>query len=312
MLKDKDDLSWYARKAAGLRGGTDAPAPGPSKKAAGLSRQLASAGIKGSIEERTLYTRRLPPGCRGCLGGKGTNLYVTGLCTRDCFFCFNEKPRKDELVVHGIKVREPEEAREIVERYHLRSVGLSGGEPLLFPDRVLRIVKALRAMPVRVRIDLYTNGDRVDEKILLGLKKAGVDSLRFNLAANGYDTGPVELSLKHFPGTTVEVPVVPSEMEKQRDMVLRLDSLGVPFLNIHELFACRENVPKVGGEGYAPKAQRGETLLWRPVEGGDEACLELLLFALKNTERLSVYYCSCITQDRIGQRGLRRRQRLVR
>ena len=71
MLKDKDDLSWYARKAAGLRGGTDAPAPGPSEKAAGLLRELASAGIKGSIEERTLYTRRLPPGCRGCLGGKG-------------------------------------------------------------------------------------------------------------------------------------------------------------------------------------------------------------------------------------------------
>ena len=257
----------------------------------------------------TLFTRRLPPGCRQCLKGCGTNLYVTGLCTRDCFFCFNNKPRKDEIVVHGIPVREPEEAAEIVGRYGLRSVGISGGEPLLFPERVLRIVRVLCRLPDRPRIDLYTNGDRIDEAILKELREAGLDAVRFNLVARGYDRTPLALALRVFDEVAVEVPVIPEDMERLKDMVLALDSLGVPFLNIHELFVCAENSDRVLAKGHAERQNDFKHLLWRPTEQSAQAALELLLFALENTAQLSVYYCSCQTQEMISQRGLLHRQR---
>jgi len=161
MLEKDDDLSWYARKADGLqraipirRADDDADR---GARVSALLDALRRDGIKGSLERRTLYTRRLPPGCRGCLAGKGTNAFVTGLCTRECFFCFNQKPRTDELVVHGIRLAEPEEAPEVVRRFGLRSVGVSGGEPTMRPERLLRLVRALRTLPFRVRIDLYTN-----------------------------------------------------------------------------------------------------------------------------------------------------------
>ena len=315
MLKDDDDLAWYARRADALR--EELPIrrlPDDAGRAArvdALLDALKQGGIRGSIERRTLYTRHLPPGCRGCLGGKGTNAYVTGACTRECFFCFNQKPRNDDLVVHGVRLAEPEEAVEIVRRYALRSVGISGGEPTLRPERLLRLVRALRTLPFRVRIDLYTNGDRLTDALLAQLKEAGLDALRFNLVAREFDTEPLERALRFFDEVAVEIPVVPDRMHELQAMVLKLDALGVPFLNIHELFACRENWAHVAYQGYESSGASGDVIMWEPVAGADEAALTLLLFALRNTTQLSTYYCSCRTQEDISERGMRRRVRLA-
>lgn len=315
MLKDQDDLAWYARRADALR--HDLPIErrpddeGRAVRVDALLQALKDGGIRGSIERRTLYTRHLPPGCRGCLGGKGTNAYVTGACTRECFFCFNQKPRNDDLVVHGVRIAEPEEAPAIVQRYALRSVGISGGEPTLRPDRLLRLVRALRTLPFRVRIDLYTNGDRLTDALLAELKQAGLDALRFNLVAREFDTEPLERAMRCFDEVAVEIPVVPDRMRDLEAMVRKLDALGVPFLNLHELFACRENWAHVAFEGYDANGSKSGVLTWEPVSGADEAALTLLLFALRNTARLSTYYCSCKTQEDISERGMRRRARLA-
>lgn len=180
----------------------------------------------------------------------------------------------------------------------------------MVPDRVLRIIRSLREMPERVRIDIYTNGDRADEKLLRRLREAGADAIRFNLVANGFDYSPVRRALEIFSEVAVEIPVVPKLMPRLKDMVRALDGMGVPFLNIHELFACRENDAKISRQGYGAKGPEAPSLLWTPVAEGEEAALELLLYALENTERLSTYYCSCGTQQMISERGLRRRRRV--
>ncbi len=310
-LRDSDDLSWYARKAA--RAATPLPGAEPDPTRVELLRErlerLRAAGIKGDFKSMTLYTRRLPPGCRPCLAGKGTNLYVTGLCTRDCFFCFNLKPRKDETVVHGIPVDNPGEAVDIVARYGLRSVGLSGGEPLMRPERALALLGALKAMPQPPRVDLYTNGDLASDELLLRLHRAGLDAIRFDLAARDYDLEPVRRARRIFAEVAVEIPVVPEHQKRLEKMVLELDSLGVPFLNTHELFLCAENSERVVADGQIPLKSESRHLLWRPTADSGAAALDLLLFALARTRTLSVYYCSCGTQELIAARGLARRRR---
>ncbi len=309
-LRDGDDLSWYARKAA--RAMTALPGAEPDAQRVEALRErlerLRAAGVKGDFETMTLYTRQLPPGCASCLEGLGSNLYVTGLCTRDCFFCFNQKPRKDETVVHGIPIDEPAEAVEIITRYGLRSVGLSGGEPLLRPERVLALLRVLKAMPDPPRVDLYTNGDLATDELLLRLRDAGLDAIRFDLAARDYDTEPVRRALKIFKEVAVEIPVVPEEKEKLERMVLELDAMGVPFLNIHELFLCAENQDRVVSAGQVALKSDASHLLWRPTAESGLAALDLLLFALERTKTLSVYYCSCGTQEAIASRGLARRR----
>lgn len=309
-LKESDDLSWYARRAARstVAPGVE-PEPAQVERIAALLERLRAAGVKGDGGSMTLFTKGLPAGCKPCLAGKGTNLYVTGLCTRDCFFCFNQKPRKDETVVHGIPVKDPSEAPAIVERFGLRSVGLSGGEPLLFPERVLALIAALKAMPEPPRVDLYTNGDRASAEVLRRLKAAGLDSIRFDAAARDYDLAPVRLAAGVFDEVAVEIPVVPEDMPKLRPMVLELDRLGVKHLNIHELFLCAENQDRVLAKGEKPKeGAQSAHLLWRPTARSLEACLELLLFAAEQCRTLGVYLCSCGTQERISKNGLRRRR----
>ena len=313
MTLENDDLSWHARKAA--RALTPLPGTEPSPESVallhGLLGRLREAGVKGDFASMTLYTRRLPPGCRSCVAGKGTNLYVTGLCTRDCFFCFNQKPRKDETVVHGLPVDDPAEAADIVARFGLKSVGLSGGEPLLRPKRVLALLAALKAMPDPPRVDLYTNGDLADDDVLLDLRRAGLDGIRFDLAARDYDLEPVRRARRILDEVAVEIPVVPAHKEKLERMVLELDALEIPFLNIHELFLCAENSARVVAEGQVPLEAQPPHLLWRPTAESGTAALELLLFALQRTKTLSVYYCSCGTQELIAARGLKRRRRMV-
>ncbi|MEK7389012.1 MAG: radical SAM protein [Elusimicrobiota bacterium] len=311
MTRAKDDLSWYARKAASALVPLPGMEPEPERieRLRGLLNKLRAAGIKGDFGTMTLYTRRLPPGCRSCLSGQGSNLYVTGLCTRDCFFCFNQKPRKDETVVHGIPVDVPSEAPEIVARYGLRSVGLSGGEPLLRPQRVLALLEALKGMPHPPRVDLYTNGDLADDDVLRRLKDAGLDAIRFDLAARDYDAEPVRRAMRIFKEVAVEIPVVPEHKDRLQKMVLELDELKVPFLNIHELFLCAENSSRVVEDGQVPLKDQSKHLLWRPTADSAAAALELLLFAMERTHTLSVYYCSCGTQERIAANGLKRRSK---
>jgi pyruvate formate-lyase activating enzyme-like uncharacterized protein len=135
--------------------------------------------------------------------------------------------------------------------------------------------------------------------------------VRFNLVAREFDTEPLERALRYFDETAVEVPVIPERLPEMKAMVLRLDVLGVPFLNIHELFTCRENSTRVAERGYGSGGSTGQSLLWEPVAGADEAALSLLLFAQEKTSRLSVYYCSCRTQQDISNRGMQRRLRLA-
>jgi hypothetical protein len=310
---EHDELSWYARKAARAAEPLPGVEPSPERVTVlrGLLERLREGGIKGDFETMTLYTRRLPPGCRSCVAGKGSNLYVTGLCTRDCFFCFNQKPRKDETVVHGIPIDNPDEAPAIVARYGLRSVGLSGGEPLLRPQRVLSLLAELKAMPDPPRVELYTNGDLAHVDVLRRLRDAGLDAIRFDLAARDYDVAPVRRALHILKEVAVEIPVVPEHKEKLELMVLELDALGVPFLNIHELFLCAENRARVEGAGQIALEAGSRHLLWHPTAESGVAALELLLFALERTKTLSVYYCSCGTQELIAARGLKRRRQAV-
>ena len=214
-------------------------------------------------------------------------------------------------IVHGIPIDDPSEAPAIVARYGLRSIGLSGGEPLMRPQRVLALLAALKAMPDPPRVELYTNGDLADADVLRRLHDAGLDAIRVDLAARDYNLDPVRRALRIMKEVAVEIPVVPEHKEQLERMVLELDSLRVPFLNIHELFLCAENNARVIASGQVPLEVDSRHLLWRPTAASGVAALELMLFALERTKTLSVYYCSCGTQELIAARGLEHRRRRI-
>jgi pyruvate formate-lyase activating enzyme-like uncharacterized protein len=274
--------------------------------------ELARLGVQGWPLRRTLTTSgRLPEGCRPCLEGRGSNLCLTTRCNRDCFFCFNPKPREDGMSVHGRPARTPAEAARILSELDVSSVGLSGGEPLLDPDLALRTARGLKArFGPALRVDLYTNGDPLTRPLLEALRQAGVDGLRVNLAARGYDIAPVRLALgANFP-VEVEIPAVPEHEARARRMMEELEEAGAPHLILHELFVSGQNVDRLKSRGLAAKNEAASAALpWSPVSESEETAYRLLLHALRRRMKLSVYYCSCGTQEWIAENALARSPR---
>ncbi|MBI5624958.1 MAG: radical SAM protein [Elusimicrobia bacterium] len=296
----------YQRYALGLAKARAGKAGRPGRRSALLGR-LARLGVKGWPERMTLRTGELPRGCVPCLKGRGSNVSLTTLCSRECFFCFNPLPRADDLSVHGRAAGSIKEAGSILARLAPASVGISGGEPLLFPDRVLALAREIRKRLPRAWIDLYTNGDPLTRAMLEELKAAGVGSLRLNLAANGYDLAPVRLALPSFPDLAVEIPVIPGHEARLRRMALGLASLGARHLILHELFCSgpnEERLRKAGLlKGSAPVLPPG--LTWAGVGSSSELCLRLLAWALKRKLELGLYYCSTGTQQWIAENALK-------
>jgi|WetSurMetagenome_2_1015567.scaffolds.fasta_scaffold25750_6 hypothetical protein len=74
-------------------------------------------------------------------------IMMTMDCPRDCSYCVNKmKWPKDSL-------RIPESLKEFE---HYKEVILTGGEPLLYPERVIRVATALYKQNPKVRVYLYT------------------------------------------------------------------------------------------------------------------------------------------------------------
>jgi pyruvate formate-lyase activating enzyme-like uncharacterized protein len=67
----------------------------------------------------------------------------------------------------------------------------------------------------------------------------GLNEIRFNLAASGYDHPTVlenvAAAARFIPNVTVEIPAIPSHGSKLLACLSRWCALGVRFLNLHEL-----------------------------------------------------------------------------
>ncbi len=279
-----------------------------NRRKAKLLRLLKAHGIKGWPERGTLFTRQLSDGCKPCLSGEASHLSVTTLCNRDCFFCFNPKPRKDVLSVHGREVSSLDEAILGLKEMGVKSVGIGGGEPLLFPQRVFEIIKALKKnLGSDLWIDLYTNGERLTLNILKELKAAGVSGLRIDLAAREYDAEPVRLAREVFNDVEIEMPAIPEDKKVVRDIMSYLDELGVKQLILHELFASAANIDSLKKRGYHASSSGSPDfrLTWSPVAKSEETVYGHLLYALIHQFKMSVYYCSCRTQDWIAENALK-------
>jgi pyruvate formate-lyase activating enzyme-like uncharacterized protein len=299
----------FKRYALGLARAQTLPQAKANSRTQRLIAQLQAAGIKGWPEHHTFYTKSLPKGCQPCLRGQGSNLVLTLKCNRDCFFCFNPKPRTSAMSVHGQDIRNIPQAARHLKELGVKSVGISGGEPLLEPKKLLSLVRALRQKLDPVRIDLYSNGVLFTPALLRSLKQAGVDGLRINLAADDYSIRAVALAKLFFKDVEVEIPVIPEHKARLIQLLGELEALDCKHLIIHELFSSAQNIDALLEQGR--KAKPGsdfKNLTWQAVAHSEETALELLLAALTKCKKLSVYYCSCGTQAWIAERALKRRK----
>ncbi|HRY28577.1 MAG TPA: 4Fe-4S cluster-binding domain-containing protein [Elusimicrobiota bacterium] len=253
-----------------------------------------------------IYSGRLSPGCVACARGTWLCLYLEKRCNRRCFFCPKEKTLSGRVPFENMALTRLDVSGDLetfIRELRYADVSFSGGEPFLEFERLLSYVKRARtALGKTGHVWVYTNGDFVTASRLRRLTAAGLDEIRINLSARGYDTAPVRLAKRHIRRVTVEIPAVPERLDRVRALLPELAALGVDHLNLHELKVTPYNEQRLARGGYS--FARGQKAC--SVVESELTALRLLKESLEKKIRLSVNFCSQCYRERFQQRAYQR------
>ena len=267
--------------------------------------QSISGKVTSHYNGNKISTGLLSPGCTTCGQGTWSCLFVGSLCTAHCFYCPQDrKDKKDRPPMEsGILFDNPDDYVGYLEKFKFRGVGFSGGEPLLKFKEILSYIKKIKErLGKGIYVWVYTNGDLADEKKLSALKEAGLNEMRFDIAARKYDLKGVARATAIIDKVTVEIPAIPEDYDIVKRCLPRMEALGVAHLNLHQLHASQYC--------YKQFAARGYTFLHQPeiaILESEMTALSLVKYALDHNIGLPINYCSLIYKHRLQKKGYRKR-----
>ena len=184
----------------------------------------------------------LSKGCAACKKGSWLCIFVGYNCNADCSFC-----PQDEINRSALDGKLQTSFGNLYElKYLINSLGAkvdgisySGGEPLLYLDKILNIASYVQEYRPDMYQWVYTNGILLNEDNLAKLKEVGIAEIRFNLAATHFGDKIIEkipVAKKYIERITVEVPAVPEiRCLTENNLIEKLIDYGVCQLNIAEL-----------------------------------------------------------------------------
>lgn len=250
-----------------------------------------------------LDCRGLAPGCRICVAGGWSCLFINGRCNCRCFYCPTAQEETGLPTTNTVSFRSPADYVAYLERFGFAGASISGGEPLLTAERSLAFIGAIkRRFGAAMHVWLYTNGTLLDAGLAARLRDAGLDEIRFDIGAAGYRLDALRHAAGVIPTVTVEIPAVPEELPRLKGLLGPLVDAGVRHLNLHQLRLTPYNLPHLAGRGYTFLHGEKVTVL-----ESELAALELLRHSLESGAGLPVNYCSFIYKNRYQALAARRR-----
>ncbi len=183
----------------------------------------------------------LPRGCQLCVKGEKSVLFVTGMCSRNCFYCPLSDLRKNKDVSYANE-RKFEDVSQLIKEIKLsnsKGCSLTGGDPLIKLDKTILFAKTLKKeFGKKFHIHIYLSTKLVDEKNLRELSKC-VDEVRFhpNLQ-NSIDAEIKKISLAKGlwarKNIGIELPMFPNQ-SKQIFRFIKKVSPYISFVSFNEL-----------------------------------------------------------------------------
>jgi uncharacterized protein len=237
----------------------------------------------------------LSEGCRLCQEGAKMVLFVTGLCPKSCFYCpFSDERRgKDLIFANERPVENDEDLLEEAELMDALGTGITGGEPLLRIERVLRYIRLLKSsFGTEHHIHLYTSL-APDRQLLEELAAAGLDEIRLH--------PPQEIwgDLKNSPYTDalqsakvlgikagIEIPA----LEEAEKVAAYAEDMYV-FLNLNELEFSDNNSKALLERGFFLESDISSAA------AGSSKYAQSAFFACKR-----VHFCSSTYKDAVQLR----------
>lgn len=241
-------------------------------------------------------------------------VYVTGLCDSHCFYC---PVGRDRMYTDVSYANERAIAADDVEgliaearTMDAQGVGITGGDPLKVPERVIRYCRALKeAFGKDFHIHLYTQAI-ADPQWYPRLAEAGLDEIRFH-PPNGWWTkmaqSPYDALFKAALSTKMrvgcEVPALPGKEAEILALARYLTSIGAAFLNLNELEFSEANIDQLSARGYELLDDRSNV-----VRGSRETAWKAVTQALQERLKTTVHFCASTYKDSVQLRKRFQRQ----
>ena len=175
-------------------------------------------------------------GCRSCQAGRWVCIFLTYRCNAECPSCPSPVKQKDTIV--SVFGNDPSVILRYVKSKPFTGISFSGGECFLVFERLLEWLTYFKKRLPGLYYWTYTNGLSADEKKLQKLADAGLNEIRFNIAATHYRSPlileRIKASVLLFQKVAIEVPSIPADFEELVDVLPFVDRMGVDYLNVHE------------------------------------------------------------------------------
>jgi uncharacterized protein len=175
-------------------------------------------------------------GCQLCQEGKWLCIFLTYVCDAACPFC--PSPFKDRQLYSSLG-RTKKTILGHLQKNTIGGIAFSGGEIFLEFDRLHEWLSLFVSRFPGIYYWGYTNGMMASRKKLAMLADAGMDEIRFNIAASDYLSLPVLKNIDHartlFSFVSVEIPSIHQDFDKLCIALKELDAIGIDYLNLHDL-----------------------------------------------------------------------------
>lgn len=264
--------------------------------------------VKGALfrnDGKSIYINGISPACVACQKGVGSvSLFISLMCHRDCFFCFNKNQENYEQFSRHKRNYRAELDSLYQSGGKLLHLGLTGGEPLLHKQETVDFCHYAKQKFPRVYIRLYTSGDLLDEDTLVKLQEAQLDEIRFSIKVDDPATlqesvlDKMKLAKQYIPSVMVEMPVIPGTLDAMQDLILKLDAMGIFGINLLEFCFPLNNPELFKQHDFKIKNPPYRVLYnyWYagglPVSESELESLRLLEFIIDQKLAIGAQYCS--------------------
>ncbi len=236
----------------------------------------------------------LSEGCKLCKLGAKMVLFVTGICGRDCFYCPISEDRKNDVTyANERRVTSDEDVVAEARQMDALGTGITGGEPLLEPGRVLHYIQLLKSeFGAEHHIHLYTS-IAPNKETLTALADAGLDEIRFHPPQEMWDSlensafaDSIATAIELGMSAGIEIPAI----EGAEGVLPLLDAVG-GFLNLNELEFSDTNADAMHLRGYELVDDISNAV------ANSRACAQKLVAHASN-----VHFCSSRYKDAVQLR----------
>jgi len=239
-------------------------------------------------------------GCKYCVKGEKLVLFITGICSRNCFYCSLSRKRKnkDEIWANERKCRKISEVIEEAKESNAKGAGITGGDPLLKFERTARYANALKKnFGKKFHIHIYLPTKFLTYEKLKKLSKY-IDEIRLHpefLSKNlnkeeiEKEIDKIKLASNIFGvnNTGIELPIFPDKKKEIAEFILKIKDY-ISFVNLNEFELSETNFNAVTNH-Y--KLKKGGYI----IAGSKEAGLWILNKLKK--EKLKIHLCTAETKN---------------